>query len=595
MKKYIAIIIASAFCLASANANAAEPMKMTTYYPTPYASYDNVAVGETNIATDKGGGAFSAQNINITTLEVGGSLSAESVKQLKTKNLSVGPTAKTSEGGKLKAGTIKLNADLESNNIQAKQAHIVDTITFGDKIFPYAKAAVPAAQELIWKEITFTGLDGKKKKGKFLAINEYDPGCEQKSSLLFDTAKLVRNGDGDFLVDNNLMAQLVARNPDNAGFFNIGEYIPLEILLGAYGYWFNNACPYPQYSDKCTGITEEKSCYYFVNPDGSTTGTGGSSSQEPTYELQSYSKSASSLPCIGGKLNQPYNSSVAVDPGHHRELLLSGNETEYCMEALSGCKAQSTDTCSIFLTDNINQSSQEQCVSGTSVAGTLLTCKFKVSGGSDGSTGETGIIERKYYEQQCCGDSKGVTPTGCAALTNETERKQCECNEAGVDYNTETGACCTADKPYFDANYDVCTYCKDGQIPAINGDGVCCPATAQYYWPNYERCDACPEENYMSSNGVTKKCCPWGQSLSPYDGTCKECTPFFDDVYQQPLYNGKAVFNLQKMQCEIICDPGYYLNSGHDICSPQQGLDEGLCEHVPWYCDDDRGYDDGGY
>ncbi|MGB2579187.1 hypothetical protein AAIR98_001106 [Elusimicrobium simillimum] len=149
---------------------AAEPMKMTTYYPTPYASYSTVTVGETNIGTESGGGALATQNLNVTTLEVGGSLTADNVTQLKARTLRVGPAASTS-GGKLKASKIRLNADLEANNIEAAQAHIVDTIDFGGKVFPYAKAAVPSAETLSWKEITFKGLDGKKKKGKFLVID----------------------------------------------------------------------------------------------------------------------------------------------------------------------------------------------------------------------------------------------------------------------------------------------------------------------------------------------------------------------------------------------------------------------------------------
>ncbi|MGB2579353.1 hypothetical protein AAIR98_001272 [Elusimicrobium simillimum] len=169
MKKTIVLFVTSLMLLTTA-LQAAEPMKMTTYYPTPYASYSTVTVGETNVGTETGGGALTTQNLNITTLDVAGTLSADNVTQLKTRNLRVGPAAGTS-GGKLKASKIKLNADLETTTVEAAQAHIVDTIDFGGKIFPYAKAAAPAAERLVWKEIVFKGLDGKKKKGTFLAID----------------------------------------------------------------------------------------------------------------------------------------------------------------------------------------------------------------------------------------------------------------------------------------------------------------------------------------------------------------------------------------------------------------------------------------
>ncbi|ACC98322.1 hypothetical protein Emin_0767 [Elusimicrobium minutum Pei191] len=194
-KKYLAGL--SIICLLSGNIWAAESMEMVTYYPTPYAAYSNVQVNDTKVNPSNASGAkVKLKTADIGVLKVNENLTSD-IKKVQAQATKTGKsTAATGtlqvEGEYLKiaSGGIPQAQAVNITNSATGNAYAANTIMLGTgtgaKVFPYAKAAVPGASNMVWRSITYYIDPSDPSKGKdtktFLVIDQGAPqnACEDK-------------------------------------------------------------------------------------------------------------------------------------------------------------------------------------------------------------------------------------------------------------------------------------------------------------------------------------------------------------------------------------------------------------------------------
>ncbi|ACC98323.1 hypothetical protein Emin_0768 [Elusimicrobium minutum Pei191] len=183
------VVLVSAVLFLSGNIWAAESMEMVTYYPTPYASYSNVQVNDTKVnPADAAGAKVKLKTADIGVLKVNENLTSD-IKKVQAQATKTGKsTAATGtlqvEGEYLKiaSGGIPQAQAVNITNSATGNAYAANTIMLGTgtgaKVFPYAKAAVPGASNMVWRSITYYIDPSDPSKGKdtktFLAIDQGD-------------------------------------------------------------------------------------------------------------------------------------------------------------------------------------------------------------------------------------------------------------------------------------------------------------------------------------------------------------------------------------------------------------------------------------
>ncbi|MDR0291371.1 MAG: hypothetical protein LBI01_01045 [Elusimicrobium sp.] len=203
MKKFF---IAVLFLLPAVFAAAQEAQKMVSYYPTPYAVYDEITANEVAVlGTGPNTPAIKAGSFGITMLDVGADLNVQSADQVSSKFVLVGPNparSATDAKGRLAAGLLRLNNTLGNGTIRSpfsegleSELHLIDTWNMHDtsgktKIFPYARPMNPKAKTMRWKDITYC-LDTPCKQNcvdEWKDPANHDAGTEQKCTNITKTA-----------------------------------------------------------------------------------------------------------------------------------------------------------------------------------------------------------------------------------------------------------------------------------------------------------------------------------------------------------------------------------------------------------------------
>ncbi|ACC98179.1 hypothetical protein Emin_0624 [Elusimicrobium minutum Pei191] len=186
MKNKVAAFI-SAGLLLSGNIWAAESMEMVTYYPTPYAAYSNVQVNDTKVNPSNASGAkVKLKTADIGVLKVNENLTSD-IKKVQAQATKTGKSTSSTgtlqvEGEYLKiaSGGIPQAQAVNITNSATGNAYAANTIMLGTgtgaKVFPYAKAAVPGASNMVWRSITYYIDPSDPSKGKdtktFLVIDQ---------------------------------------------------------------------------------------------------------------------------------------------------------------------------------------------------------------------------------------------------------------------------------------------------------------------------------------------------------------------------------------------------------------------------------------
>ncbi|ACC98178.1 hypothetical protein Emin_0623 [Elusimicrobium minutum Pei191] len=206
MKNKITVVLGVFFCLAC-DIWAAESMEMVTYYPTPYASYSNVQVNDAKVnPADAAGAKVKLKTADIGVLQVNENLTSD-IKKVQAQATKTGKSAAATgtlqvEGEYLKiaSGGIPQAQAVNITNSATGNAYAANTIMLGTgtgaKVFPYAKAAVPGASNMVWRSITYYIDPSDPSKGKdtktFLVIDQGDVA----PTICVDKIENVRVWDG---------------------------------------------------------------------------------------------------------------------------------------------------------------------------------------------------------------------------------------------------------------------------------------------------------------------------------------------------------------------------------------------------------------
>ncbi|ACC98040.1 hypothetical protein Emin_0484 [Elusimicrobium minutum Pei191] len=191
------VVLVSAVLFLSGNIWAAESMEMVTYYPTPYASYSNVQVNDAKVnPADAAGAKVKLKTADIGVLQVNENLTSD-IKKVQAQATKTGKSAAATgtlqvEGEYLKiaSGGIPQAQAVNITNSATGNAYAANTIMLGTgtgaKVFPYAKAAVPGASNMVWRSITYYIDPSDPSKGKdtktFLVIDQGDVTGDCKES-----------------------------------------------------------------------------------------------------------------------------------------------------------------------------------------------------------------------------------------------------------------------------------------------------------------------------------------------------------------------------------------------------------------------------
>ena len=187
MKKFTALFI---LIILIFPALAQESMRYISYYPTSYASYNNITANEAVVGGQITAGQFKTDEIN-----VGGSLNTEQFPALKARQVTVGAndakgTMRLSTAPVAGVGILRLNQTLSGavTAINATELHLIDgpVMTNGGstaQLFPSPRMAKPNGiignpvntPGMIWKEIIYLTTPGdysSAKKAVFLTVND---------------------------------------------------------------------------------------------------------------------------------------------------------------------------------------------------------------------------------------------------------------------------------------------------------------------------------------------------------------------------------------------------------------------------------------